>query len=223
LTALPEPTGVLGHLRYTRALARWFGDWRGRIDSADAALSAAVDARDAALVTLGEGALDPAACGLPLARRFAETVDALSQRRDAAIDRLGVLRGSAAQAEADLAASKPTDGGALSDEALSLRHAHDEFQRALDVAQRQVDQLAAQRRAALSDLGRALATGDPALSPALQALRACALDATAACDALRRDRSGLLGERPGVDPRPALRTFAALMVLALAVVLAWLL
>ena len=51
MTALPEPTGVLGHLRYTRALARWFGDWRGRIDSADAALS--VPYLDTVLYLLG--------------------------------------------------------------------------------------------------------------------------------------------------------------------------
>lgn len=203
---------------------RWFGDWRGRIDSADAELSAAVDARDAALVALGEGAIDPSACDLPLARRFAETEAALAQQGEAAIARLGVLTDSAAQVDAELAAAAPNDPAAPSAETLALRHTRDELHRALAAARLQVDQRAAQRRAALADLGRALASGDDdALSPALRALRTRAVQATAACDALRRDRSGLLGERVGVDPRPALRTLAAVTLLVLAAALAWVL
>lgn len=222
MTALPEPTGVLGHLRYTRALMRWFGDWRGRIDSADAELSAAVDARDEALVALGERAVDPTACDLPLARRFAETHAALARRGEEAAARLGMLSESAAQAEADLAAAKTVDGAPPDEEALALRHARDELQRGLGAARRQVDQLAAQRRAALADLGRALLAGraEP-LGADLQSLRAQAAQATAACDALRRERSGLLGERLGVDPKPALRTLAAFTLIALALALAW--
>jgi hypothetical protein len=127
---------------------RWFGDWRGRIDSADAELSAAVDARDEALVALGERAVDPTACDLPLARRFAETHAALARRGEEAAARLGMLSESAAQAEADLAAAKTVDGAPPDDEALALRHARDELQRGLGAARRQVDQLAAQRRAA---------------------------------------------------------------------------
>jgi len=222
LTALPEPTGVWGHLRYTRALMRWFGDWRGRIDTADAELSAAVDARDEALVALGERAIDPDACDLPLARRFAETAAALARRREEAAARLAVLTESAAQVDTDLAAAAPADGAPPSADALALRHTRDELQRELAATRRLVDPLAAQRRAALADLGRALVSGDEqALGPALRALRARAAEAMAACDALRRDRSGLLGERLGVDPRPALRTLAAVTLLVLAAVLAW--
>ena len=58
------------------------------------------------------------------------------------------------------------------------------------------------------------------LGAELQSLRAQAAQATAACDALRRERSGLLGERLGVDPKPALRTLAALTLIALALALA---
>ncbi len=104
MIALPEARGVRGHLKYTWALVKWFADWRGRIRAADDALREAVDARDAALVALGEAAARPGACDVPEVERFAVTAEALRGQARVAEERALTLVSVVDRSEADMRA-----------------------------------------------------------------------------------------------------------------------
>jgi hypothetical protein len=199
--ALPPPTGVVGHWRYTLGAWEWFRTWRKRVSAEDTVVREAVDARDLAFVALGEAARALAATSPDDTElvAFAATLSRFDDQAGSLGARNEELRQAAERARADTAAAVAgfdTRLSALRAEAAPLEAAATGVKQRLEVLERQQIALAA-RNARARDA--AIAVDLERNEVQRQALREELSRHEAAVSALRRRADALTEEQRLVE------------------------
>lgn len=191
----------MGHWRYTLGAWEWFRTWRTRVNAEDTAVREAVDARDAAFVTLGEAARALAATSPDDAElvAFAATLSRFDDQAGSLGARSDELRQAADRARADTAtavAGFDTRLSTLRAEAAPLEAAITGIKQRLEALERQQIALAA-RNARARDA--AIAVDLERNEAQRQTLRDELTKHEATVSALRRQADALTAEQRLVE------------------------